>query len=181
MAVTYWTGQNLTLRAIQPEDIAIFESLDDEILRNMDSLHFPRSVDKRREWVNEQMEEDEFRFIAVDIDNNIIGMIETFDCDRKNGTFDYYLAVFESYRGKGYAKEMILMVLRFFFLELGYQKVNTTVYSFNNPSMRLHEKLGFMKEGQLRNIIFTKGSYYDGICYGMKREEFGLNHAESYL
>lgn len=176
MAVTYWTGENLTLRAIQPEDIVIFESLDDEILRNMDSLHFPRSANKMREWVEEQLEKDEFRFIAVDRDNNIVGMIETFDCDRKNGTFDYYLAVFEPYRGKGYAKEMILMVLRFFFLELAYQKVNTTVYSFNNPSMRLHEKLGFMKEGQLRNIIFTKGTYYDGICFGMTREEFELNH-----
>lgn len=66
---------------------------------------------------------------------------------------------------------MILMVLRFFFLELAYQKVNITVYSFNNPSMRLHEK-----EGQLRNIIFTKGANYDGICFGMTREEFELNH-----
>ncbi|ARV98974.1 Ribosomal-protein-alanine N-acetyltransferase [Bacillus subtilis subsp. subtilis] len=71
---------------------------------------------------------------------------------------------------------MILMVLRFFFLELAYQKVNTTVYSFNNPSIRLHEKLGFMKEGQLRKIIFTKGAYYDGFCFGMTREEFELNH-----
>ncbi|AWB44755.1 N-acetyltransferase [Paenibacillus sp. CAA11] len=176
MAITYWTGQDLILRASQPDDIVIFESLDDEILRNMDSLHFPRSSEKMREWVEEQLEEDEFRFIAVDRDNNIVGIIETFDCDRKNGTFDYYLAVFEPYRGKGYAKSMILMVLRFFFLELAYQKVNTTVYSFNTPSMRLHEKLGFMKEGQLRNIIFTKGLYYDGICYGMTREEFKLNH-----
>lgn len=101
---------------------------------------------------------------------------DRFSCDRKNGTFDYYLAVFEPYRDKGYAKEMILMVLRFFFLELAYQKVNITVYSFNNPSMRFHEKLGFMKEGQLRNIIFTKGAYYEGICFGMTREEFELNH-----
>jgi RimJ/RimL family protein N-acetyltransferase len=181
MVVTYWTGQDLILRAIQPNDINIFESLDDEILRNMDSLHFPRSANKMREWVEEQLEDDEFRFIAVDRDNNIVGIIETFDCDRKNGTFDYYLAVFEPYRGKGYAKKMILMVLRFFFLELAYQKVNTTVYSFNNPSIRLHEKLGFMQEGQLRNIIFTKGTYHDGICYGMTRQEFELNHVEYHL
>jgi len=177
MTVSYWTGQNLTLRAIQPEDIIIFEFLDDEILRNMDSIHFPRSANKMSEWVEEQSEEDdEFRFVAVDRDNNIVGLIETFDCDLKNGIFDYYLAVFEPYRGKGYAKEMILMVLRFFFSERAYQKVNTTVYSFNEPSIRLHEKLGFMKEGQLRKIIFTKGAYYDGICYGMTREEFEQNH-----
>lgn len=177
MAVTYWTGKKLTLRAIQPEDIIIFESLDDEILRNMDSLYFPRSAERMREWVEGQLEEDdEFRFIAIDRDNNIVGIIETFDCDRKNGTFDYYLAVFEPYRGNGYAKEMILMVLRFFFLELSYQKVNATVYSFNTPSMHLHEKLGFVKEGQLRSIIFTKGFYYDGICYGMTRQEFDMKY-----
>lgn len=72
MAVTYWTRGNLTLRAIQPEDIVIFDSLDDEILRNMDSLYFPRSANTMREWVEEQLEKDEFRFIAVDRDNNIV-------------------------------------------------------------------------------------------------------------
>lgn len=40
--------------------------------------------------------------------------------------FDLKMLLFESYRGKGYATEMILMVLRFFFLELAYQKLNTT-------------------------------------------------------
>ncbi len=168
----------LTLRAKQPEDIIIFEFLDDEILRNMDSIHFPRSADKMTEWVEEQLseEDDEFLFVAVDKDNNIVGMIETFDCDLKNGIFDYYLAVFEPYIGKGYAKEMILMVLRFFFSERAYQKVNTTVYSFNEASMYLHEKLGCMKEGQLRKINFTKGDYFNGICYGMTREEFEQYH-----
>lgn len=38
------------------------------IQRNMDSLYFPRSAEKMREWVEGQLEEeDEFRFIAVTI------------------------------------------------------------------------------------------------------------------
>ncbi|ERM16634.1 GNAT family N-acetyltransferase [Brevibacillus sp. 7WMA2] len=173
MAITYWTGQKISLRALGPEDESIFDLLDDEILRNMNSLHFPRSQAKRKEWIEEQAEEeDAFRFIAIDQTNAVVGIIETFDCDRRNGTFDYYLAVFDPHRGKGYATEMIVMVMRFFFLELSYQKVNTTVYSFNKPSICMHEKLGFVKEGQLRNIIFTKGAYYDGICFGMTRQEF---------
>ncbi|MDR0269916.1 GNAT family protein [Paenibacillus sp.] len=179
MATTYWKGPKPTLRAMQPEDIVVFDMLDDEILRNLDSLHFPRTAAKMNEWVEEESEEkDEFRFIAVDQDNQIVGMIETYDCDRKNGNFDYYVAVFEPYRGKGYAREMILMVTRFFFQELAYQKVNTSVYSFNQPSMQLHEKLGFVKEGQLRNIIFTNGAYHDSICYGMTRQEFEQRHAD---
>ncbi|WP_203363721.1 GNAT family protein [Bacillus sp. REN10] len=181
MTITHWTSKNITLRAIQPDDLVIFDLLDEEILRNMDSLHFPRSADQMKEWLAEQLEEkDAFRFIAVDQQNNIVGMIETFDCDRKNGTFDYYLAVFKPYRGKGYAKEMILLVIGHYFSELAYQKVNTTVYSFNKPSICLHEKLGFVKEGQLRNIIFTKGTYFDGICYGMTKQEFE-RHYSTYL
>ncbi|MGM7635208.1 GNAT family N-acetyltransferase [Bacillus sp. Hm123] len=178
MTMAYWTSKNITLRAVQPDDIVIFDLLDDDILRNMDSLHFPRSMAQMQEWVEEQLEEDAFRFIAVDQQNNIVGMIETFDCDRKNGTFDYYLAVFEPYRGKGYAREMILLVIGHYFSELAYQKVNTTVYSFNQPSICLHEKLRFVKEGQLRNIIFTKGTYFDGICYGMTKQEFELYYSD---
>ena len=58
--------------------------------------------------------------------------------------------------------------------------MNAAVYSFYTPWMHLHNKLGFLKEGQLGSIIFTKGFYYGGICYGIARQEFDMEHA-AYL
>lgn len=39
--------------------------------------------------------------------------------------------------------EAIFLVLRFFFHELGYQKVNVQVYAFNEGLLALHRRLGF--------------------------------------
>lgn len=46
------------------------------------------------------------------------------------------------------------------------------VYSFNEASIRLHEKLGFQREGCLRRTIFTQGQYFDVIVFGLTVEEY---------
>jgi RimJ/RimL family protein N-acetyltransferase len=63
-------------------------------------------------------------------------------------------------------------VLRYFFRELRYQKCTVLVYSFNQQSLRLHEKLGFRFEGRLRNMVYTNGSFYDEIYFGMTSSEY---------
>ncbi len=76
-----------------------------------------------------------------------------------------------------YASEAIVLVLRYFFEELRYQKVTVTVYSFNAPSIRLHESLGFQREGCLRRTVFTQGQHFDEIFFGMTVEEFRARYA----
>ena len=60
----------------------------------------------------------------------------------------------------------------YYFRELRYQKLMATVYSFNERSLRMHEKLGFTFEGRLRRTVFTNGRYYDQLYFGMTSEEF---------
>ena len=48
------------------------------------------------------------------------------------------------------------------------------VYSFNEPSIRMHEKLGFVFEGRLRRTVYTNGRHYDTIYFGLTKEEFDL-------
>jgi RimJ/RimL family protein N-acetyltransferase len=64
------------------------------------------------------------------------------------------------------------LVLRYYFQELRYQKVTVRVYSFNDASIRLHEKLGFQLEGRLRRTVYTNGEYFDELIYGLTVEEF---------
>ena len=39
-----------------------------------------------------------------------------------------------------------------------YQKATVTVFSFNDASARLHEKIGFRLEGRMRRTQFTDGA-----------------------
>jgi len=56
--------------------------------------------------------------------------------------------------------------------------VNSGVYDFNEPSIQLHEQLGFQREGRLRRHIYTAGRHHDEIVFGMTAAEFrGQNTA----
>jgi RimJ/RimL family protein N-acetyltransferase len=171
----YWQGANLKLRALETKDIELFEQLDHEFDKNSDAIHFPQSKDRARSWIDKEMQPrigDAFRFIAEDKEGNTIGTIDTFACNRRNGTFKYGIAVARPYWGQGYAKEMIRLVLRYYFFELDYHKVTPHVYSFNDRSLRLHQSLGFTTEGRLRHMIYTDGKHYDEIHFGLTKAEF---------
>ena len=84
----------------------------------------------------------------------------------------YGVAVHPDHRRKGYASEAVRLVLRYYFHERRYQKVNASVYSFNQPSIQFHERFGFVLEGRLRRMIYSSGEYHDELIFGMTREEF---------
>ena len=175
MSKYYWQGKKLSLRAIEPSDLELFKSFDDTVNRNVDAIYWPQSDKRRHEWIESEQKpktDDSFRWIAVNLDDVPVGTIDTFACNRRFGTFKYGIAVAPSHQGKGYGAEMIEMVLRFYFNELGYQKVTPHVFSFNEHSLKLHKKMGFVQEGRLRNMVFTQGKYYDEIYFGMTRDEF---------
>ena len=175
----YWIGDKISLRALEPADIVLFDSFDDEIVRNLDMLQLPQSEARRRAWFERELQgrmNDDFRFIAVNHHDDVVGTIDAFNCQRRNRTFKYSLAIAREHWGKGYASEMIILVLGYYFRELGYEKVTPHVYAFNQRSIELHEKLGFKREGQLRNMVFAQGAYHDEIYFGMTRDEFDEAH-----
>ncbi|MGF7059153.1 GNAT family N-acetyltransferase [Brassicibacter mesophilus] len=182
MTSNFWVGEKVSLRAVELKDIDEFFKAgleaDTDLDRFCDEIHFPQSREKMRERkenaIKKEPRNDEFRWIIEDKKGNSIGNINTFECNKRVGTFKYGIGLEKSYWGNGYAKEAIKIVLRYYFRELRYQKVNAYVYSFNERSLKLHESLGFQQEGRLRRMVYTNGSFYDEIYFGMTSEEFDL-------
>ena len=110
----------------------------------------------------------------------MVGDISTNHCDPRVGHLHYGVNIGRGHRRKGYASEAILLVLRYYFEELRYQKVTTTLYSFNDATIALHERLGFQQEGRIRRSIFTRGAYYDELLVGMTVEEFSAQHGKRF-
>jgi RimJ/RimL family protein N-acetyltransferase len=181
----FWQGPRIRLRGIEPEDAEVFHTwnLDSETARLVDFMQPPESLAGVKAWTQKvasaRMQDDKFEAAMENEEGVLVGIINTHAIDRRVGAFRYGLAVRPEYRGRGYASEAIILVLRYYFEELRYQKVNATVYSYNPASMRLHEKLGFLLEGRLRRIIYTRGQYYDELYYGMTAEEFAAAYGSS--
>ena len=176
--MNFWKGTKVRLRGIEPSDAeTLFKwNLDSERARYIDFLWPPISEAAVRAWAEEQskhkLENDTFHWLIENHGGEPVGTISTHRCNPHHGTFTYGLDVAREHRRNGYAGEAILLVLKYYFEELRYQKVTVAVYSDNTASIQLHEKLGFQHEGTHRRTIFTRGEYLDTVWYGMTVEEF---------
>ncbi|MGG0824105.1 GNAT family protein [Paenibacillus turicensis] len=77
----------------------------------------------------------------------------------------------EDYWGKGLMKEVIQEVATFGFEQIGLNKIEAKVTPENMASQRLLEKLGFSREGLLRQHEFEKGSFVDILVLSKLRAE----------
>lgn len=174
-----WEGEQVRLRALEPGDAERFHEFDQdtESARNGARIELPRSLEGAKQWIEETSrrngQDDSFYFVIETLERGeLVGSINTFNCNRRSGTFSYGIGVGREYSGHGYAKEAIRLVLRFFFCELNYQKVNVGVYSFNDRSLQMHLAVGFQQEGRLRRMVYSDGQHHDVLMLGMTREEF---------
>ena len=173
-----WQGERVRLRAIEPEDWEVFNQwdLDSDTARECYWVPFPKSQEAARKWAADQAmagpKDDTFFFVIENLEGELVGNLNTLECDTRNGTFKYGLAIRREHQRKGYASEAIRLVLRYFFQELRYQKVTVDIYDFNEASIKLHERLGFIHEGRMRRMVFTNGQYHDSLILGLTAEEW---------
>ncbi len=176
--MNFWKRETIELRGIEPEDWSFFLEMNQstEIHRMLDFLAPPLSKELLKQWCAEQskikFQDGSYRWIIEDSNNNRIGVIDTQNCDSRNGTFSYGVVVLDKYRRNGIAKKAILCVMEYYFLHLRYNKANIIIHADNLPSLKLHESLGFQKEGELRDSIYTNGKFINKLYFGQTKDEF---------
>ena len=183
--MNYWQTDLIRLRGVEPEDGDTFWrwNQDSEMARNLEFVWPPVSLAQVRQSTaadaQKKLENDSFGWIIDNSEGTAVGFIHTHNCHPRNGVFKYGLGVEARHRRKGYAAAAILLVLRYYFQELRYQKVTIQMHSENEASRALHERLGFVREGRVRRAIFTRGRYLDELYYGMTVEEWQQRYGEA--
>lgn len=173
-----WAGLKVRLRPIMPADWDKFHKndLDSDNARLCDEIHFPRSEEGTRLWAEHQASNysnGDKVFLAIEsLEGTLVGSISTDSCNSRHGTFKYGVSIFREHWRNGYASDAVRILLRYYFEELRYLKVNAHVYAFNESSIALQEHLGFVQEGRIRDMVFTKGQHYDEYVFGLTKNEF---------
>lgn len=121
------------------------------------------------------MDDDTYRWVIETLDGEPVGAMDTHSCSPRNGTFSYGVDIAHEHRRRGYAREAIHLVLRWYFEELRYQKATVNIHADNTASITLHEALGFTHEGTLRRMAYSGGRYLDVHWYGLTAEEFAAS------
>ena len=186
MSKYFWETERIRLRQVEPDDWEVFREwdFDSEVSRNLYRIPFPKSIERYKQDVldgaKEANKEDKFGFVIEEIETgHIAGSINSHSTNQHIGTFAYGIAIRPDFQRKGYATEAILLLLKYFFEELRYQKCTVSIHEWNTESINLHEKLGFVKEGQHRRMLYTNGRHWDLLFYGIMveewREKYGAN------
>ena len=78
----------------------------------------------------------------------------------------------KAYTGQGYCTEALRAGINIIFSNLEIHRMEAFVLPENIASITILEKLGFKREGLLRDKIIIKGTPRDHYLYGLIREEF---------
>jgi ribosomal-protein-alanine N-acetyltransferase len=75
------------------------------------------------------------------------------------------------YWNKGYITEALSKILNFGFNTLGINRIEAEVMQGNIASEKVLEKLGFTKEGILRDWMYWNNNHYDMTMFSLLKEE----------
>jgi len=134
-----------------------------EIRRNLFSSE-PVTKEKHLQWLRKLREStDRKEFIIIRKDGRIpIGTVGLSNIDYQNQKAELGIMIGETAEwGKGFGAEACRLILRFAFEDMKLNKVYLKVFKRNAPAVRIYEKLGFIKEGLLREEIKKDGEYCD--------------------
>jgi ribosomal-protein-alanine N-acetyltransferase len=92
------------------------------------------------------------------------------DAQCRRAELGYSLAV--SAWGRGYANEAVTTLLDWGFEHLELNRVEADVDPRNAPSVRALERLGFVREGHLRERWIVGGEKCDSLIYGLLADQW---------
>lgn len=111
--------------------------------------------------------------ICLKDDDQMIGELSIFDIDEEDKKAGFRISMSSiKLTGKGYGTEAIKIVLRFVFEELKLNRLQLEVFSHNLRGIRAYEKVGFVKEGVLRESLYYNGTYSDEIIMAIIGDDY---------
>ena len=105
-------------------------------------------------------------------DNELIGTCGFYDWSKTahRGEIGYDLE--PTCWGQGIMTETLRAVFEYGFKKMGLNRIQAIIDSKNVKSMKLIDRLGFQKEGVLRQNNYFNGQFRDEICFSLLREEW---------
>jgi RimJ/RimL family protein N-acetyltransferase len=108
----------------------------------------------------------------VRVDGEPVGAVSLGGVNRRMGIAEVGLAIGEEFHGRGYGTLAARALVHKAFAESPLRRLVAYVHARNEASARVLEKLGFRREGLLREHYLVNGKPADELVYGLLRREW---------
>lgn len=171
-------GKLVTLRAIETADIEQLNvwANSPELWEKLGGWHFPYSKQSTEQWVRNINNNDmKNQVYAIDTkEHGLIGTANLVNIDWKNkNAFHGMMLGDKESRGKGYAQDAVMTIMRYAFDELGLNRLDGDMISSNTLSINFYTKrCGWEVEGVKKDWFYRKGGFLDKVVVGITRSRF---------
>lgn len=110
--------------------------------------------------------------IALKNENRIIGTCTLLEYDAQNRRAEIGYVLARAYWGKGLMHQALTALVDFAFTTLTLNRIEADVDPRNAASLRLLERLGFQREGLLRERWIVGDEIQDSVLLGLLRREW---------
>jgi ribosomal-protein-alanine N-acetyltransferase len=103
---------------------------------------------------------------------NLIGTCGFYDWNKHSCRAEIGYDLNPSFWGQGIMTEALQAILTYGFEEMKLNRIQAIIDSENTRSMNVMSRLGFAKEGVLRQRSFFKGEFRDDVIFSLLKEEW---------
>lgn len=174
-------GKLVTLRAIEGTDLDILAKWanDPDIWKMVGGWHFPYSKNSTEKYIqNINNNNMSYQNFAIETrEYGLIGTINLVDIDWKNRNASTGIMLGnKNTRGKGYALDAVMTIMRYVFKELGLFRLDANMIAYNTRSIDFYtKKCGWQVEGRKEGWYYRDGKRHDKIIVGITHEQYDIH------
>lgn len=171
-------GKIVTLRAPEIRDVDKLNewSNDPDIWNMLGGWHFPFSSRSTEDWIRSRKDGNltDHVFCIDTPHDGLIGTANLVSIDWKNKNAFHGMMIGKSnLKGKGYALDALLSIMRYAFMELGMNRLDGDMISYNERSINFYlNKGGWKKEGVRKDWFYRNGTFHDKVIVGIKKDDY---------
>jgi ribosomal-protein-alanine N-acetyltransferase len=110
--------------------------------------------------------------IVVKETGELVGTLGLYAINRDDRRATLGFDLLPQHWGKGYMTEACRALLDWAFKELKLNRIQASAEPANVRSLAVMARLGFTREGVMRQLDYYKDAYHDDVMYSMLREEW---------
>ena len=171
------TGERVVLRPMEADDAEhMWADIDDDEATRLTGSHGTFTRDQIDRWCATRGDQDDRLDLAV-IDRasgTWAGEVVINEWDDDNRSCSFRIALGPGGRDRGLGTEATRLIVDYVFDVIDdppVHRLSLEVYDFNPRAQAVYEKVGFRREGVMRDALLWEGEFHDAIMMSILRTD----------
>jgi len=170
-------GTRIYLDVLNEKELEIISKWknDLDLLKSIKAHPLPTAMYEMEKWFKRnQSDKNQILWGIHEVrSGDLIGIVRLMFIDWISSSTEFGICIGEkNYRNKGLGEETVKLALNFAFNEINLHRVYLKVTESNKRAIKMYESCGFVKEGALREHLWSGGEYNNVLVMGILKNEY---------